>query len=93
MDNGGSPSASPTTTAATSPTTTPAFVDRGTCNGLSPGDVMITAFNSDNPDAVAIVALNEIAAGATLFMTDNAWTGSAFRTNEGTLKVRDHIMP
>jgi hypothetical protein len=54
---------------------------------------MITAFNSDNPDAVAIVALNEIAAGATLFMTDNAWTGSAFRTNEGTLKVRDHIMP
>lgn len=86
MDNGGSPSASPTTTAATSPTTTPAFVDRGTCNGLSPGDVMITAFNSDNPDAVAIVALNEIAAGATLFMTDNAWTGSAFRTNEGTLK-------
>jgi hypothetical protein len=87
-DNGGSPTASPTTTTiATRPTTTPVFAD-GTCNGLSPGDVMITGFNSDNPDAVAIVAVNEIAAGATLFMTDNAWTGSVFRTNEGTLKVR-----
>ena len=32
-------------------TTTPVFTD-GACNGLSPGDVMITAFNSDNPDAV-----------------------------------------
>lgn len=66
---------------------TPPVTSDGTCNGLQPGDVMITAFHSDNPDVVAIIALNTIAVGATLFMTDNAWTGTTFRTNEGTLKV------
>ena len=36
---------------------------------------MVTGFRSDNPDAVVFVALYDLPEGATLYMTDNAWTG------------------
>ena len=74
----GSPSPSPTS---------PTVFSDGTCNGLQPGVIMVTAFNSNNPDVVVLVALKDIPTGATLYMTDNAWTGANFLTNEGTLKV------
>lgn len=59
----------------------------GSCGGWSAGDVMVCALNSDNPDAVALVALSDLKEGTDLYMTDNAWTGASFRSNEGTVKV------
>lgn len=73
----------------TEPPSPPLVNADGICkgNGLLPGSVMVSAFNSDDPDVVVLVALSNLAPGATLYMTDNAWTGQKFRTNEGTLKV------
>ncbi len=48
---------------------------------------MIIGYNSDNPDTVVMVATSDIPEGVTIYMTDNAWTGSTFRSNEGTVKL------
>lgn len=48
---------------------------KGTCHGLIGGDIMVTGFRSDNPDAIVFVALYDLPEGATLYLTDNAWTG------------------
>mmetsp|Transcript_8797 Transcript_8797/g.10216 ORF Transcript_8797/g.10216 Transcript_8797/m.10216 type:complete len:223 (+) Transcript_8797:714-1382(+) len=34
-----------------------------------------------------MVATTDIPEGLTIYMTDNAWTGSTFRSNEGTVKL------
>jgi endonuclease I len=76
-----------------SPTTTmnnqspPTDVAVGSCGQLSSGDVQVVSLSSDNPDSVVLVALKDLPRGMELFMTDNAWMGSEFKTNEGTLKV------
>ena len=62
-------------------------IDDGGCKGLKPGDLFITAFNTDNPDDVTLVALTDLPAGATIYVTENAWTGTKFRTSEGTISV------
>jgi endonuclease I len=82
-------SSTPNVTATEPPSPPPVTTD-GTCNGngLQPGSVMVTAFNSDDPDVVVLLVLSDLAPGATFYMTDNAWTGTTFRTNEGTLKVQ-----
>lgn len=54
---------------------------------LSPGDIMVIAVNSANPDLVAMVALKNIPANTPIYMTDNAWTGRGFRTNEGVMRL------
>lgn len=53
---------------------------------LSPGDLGIIGFNSDNPDEVAMVALTDIPSGTTFKFTDNGWKlpENEFRANEGT---------
>ena len=48
---------------------------------------MMTGYRSDNPDAVVFVALEDVMGGAKLYLTDNAWTGTEFKTNEGTKEV------
>lgn len=55
--------------------------------GMTSGDLFINGFNADNPDEVSIVVLDNLPAGASFYMTDNAWTGTQFLSNEGTLKV------
>ena len=54
---------------------------------LAPGDVLIVAAYSDDPDLVALVALEDIPAGYTIHLTDNAWTGNAFLDNEGVVSL------
>mmetsp|Transcript_50339 Transcript_50339/g.56254 ORF Transcript_50339/g.56254 Transcript_50339/m.56254 type:complete len:523 (-) Transcript_50339:522-2090(-) len=58
-----------------------------------PGDVMITAVHSDNPDLVALVTLVDLPSGLTFHMTDNAYNGNSFASNEGTisLTLRDTV--
>lgn len=46
---------------------------------------MVVGVHSDNPDVVSLVALTTIPAGTTIFVTDNAWTGQEFLTNEGSV--------
>jgi hypothetical protein len=57
------------------------------CSDLLPGDVQVVAINSDNPDSVTLVTLETLAGGLKLYMTDNAWTGDSFLSNEGTIMV------
>jgi len=60
----------------------------GTCKGnLSAGDIMLTGVSSNNPDIVVMVAMKNIPVGSEIFMTDNAWTGDKFKTNEGIQKL------
>lgn len=66
------------------PTPVPAL---DTCKGISAGDIMIVGFNSDNPDEVALLALDDLTYGAIIYMTDNAWNGSELKSNEGIIQV------
>lgn len=58
------------------------------CGQLSPGDIQVIRFTSDNPDVIVLVAMEDLPEGLELYMTDNAWTGSGFEGNEGTVKMR-----
>jgi endonuclease I len=51
-----------------------------------PGDVMIVGLNSDEPDLLALVALEDLAEGVVIHVTDNAFDKESgkFKTNEGT---------
>ena len=58
------------------------------CEELEPGDIVIFLQNSDNPDTVAFFPLTSIPAEVgSLFLTDNAWTGTELLDEEGTLEV------
>ena len=57
------------------------------CESLKPGDIMLTGFKSDNPDVITIAALQNIPSSLDIYMTDNAYTGTLLRSNEGTVKV------
>jgi endonuclease I len=89
-EDGTPPTGSPTTVATTggeTPATgTPVSIP-GNCSQLFAGDVQIISVTADNPDAVVLVALADLPAGLELYMTDNAWTGTDFASNEGTMKV------
>ena len=84
-------STSTTTTLTPAPTSdnfgtlTPS--DRSGCGQLNHGDIQVISFTSDNPDAIVLVAMEDLPEGLELYMTDNAWTGFDFENNEGTVKV------
>lgn len=61
-----------------------------TSNCPLPGSIMFVGVNTDNPDTVAMLALENITPGTLLLLTDNAWQDNAFRNNEGTLQ---YIVP
>ena len=48
---------------------------------------MIVAAQSDTPDIVALVALAPLPAGLVIHLTDNAFDGTSFATNEGTTSL------
>mmetsp|Transcript_21109 Transcript_21109/g.52343 ORF Transcript_21109/g.52343 Transcript_21109/m.52343 type:complete len:669 (+) Transcript_21109:186-2192(+) len=63
-------------------------------NDPSPGDVMIVGVHSDNPDAVALVALRDLPKGWVIRITDNAYVNTSFKSNEGTLSLSlSNIIP
>lgn len=52
---------------------------------LSAGDIAIVGrINNGAPDSFSFVALSNIAAGETIYFTDNGWTGSQFRSPSAT---------
>mmetsp|Transcript_20392 Transcript_20392/g.31191 ORF Transcript_20392/g.31191 Transcript_20392/m.31191 type:complete len:645 (+) Transcript_20392:279-2213(+) len=67
---------------------TPVVGIGNSCQDLKPGDVMFTGFRSDNPDVVTMVALVDLSPSTVLYMTDNAYTGTFLRSNEGTVKFQ-----
>lgn len=70
----------------TAPTPSPTAM-RVACNDLEPGDLPIFLMNSNDPDQVVFVPLVDIPQGVgVLYLTDNAWNGTAFIANEGTMK-------
>lgn len=71
------------------PVAAPTPSSTATCSGLVAGDVQVVGVHSDNPDEIALVALEDLPAGLALYMTDNGWMGSEFRNTEGTVSVSD----
>ena len=69
------------------PTPAPPNTKADVCGALRPGDIQVIGVHSDNPDQVALVALDDISAGLELMMTDDAWTGIDFRGTEGKAKL------
>ena len=53
---------------------------------LSPGDIGITSYQSDTPDAFSFVLLVDVAPNTEINFTDNGWQSSgSFRPNEGVI--------
>ncbi len=53
--------------------------------GLIAGDIAIIGrINNGSPDSFAFVTLADIAAGETVYFTDNGWTGTQFRGSSAT---------
>lgn len=50
-------------------------------HALGTGDIAFTAFNADE-DGLSFVSFVDIAAGTTIYFSDNEWNGSAFNTGE-----------
>lgn len=51
---------------------------------LTVGDIAILGYNTDDPDQVVFVPLVDLSAGTVIYFTDNAWSGTALASNEGT---------
>lgn len=69
------------------PTPSSSSPPEGPCE-MQPGDLALVAADYViSQDYFALVALVDIPPGTTLYVTDNAWTGSNFKSNEGTLKM------
>lgn len=68
------------------PNTTPT-APSSSCDDLQTGDVLFVAAFSDNPDVVALVALEQLDESLDLYLTDNAWTDEQFRENEGVVRL------
>ena len=57
----------------------------GVVTSISTGGVAVIGVNTDNPDTFALVALEDIAIGSVLYVTDKGYDGSVFRSSEGVL--------
>lgn len=61
---------------------------------LAAGDIAIIAVQTDNPDQITFVTLNDIPANTTISFTDNAWNASteAWRSGEGTCRWSNDVL-
>jgi len=71
------------------PSTTPAATsdESDSCLGMEYGDIAIIGMKSSDPDAVFLLALADLPGGSVIYMSDNAWTGSSLKSNEGVLRL------
>ena len=76
-----------TNSAGTSYTTLDTFTTYDTPTPLTAGDIAFTGFDPATADRLSFVLLKPVIAGTSIVLTDNAWTGSALTTNEGTSTV------
>ncbi|MEZ4800160.1 MAG: hypothetical protein R2809_10375 [Flavobacteriales bacterium] len=51
---------------------------------LSPGDLVVIAYNFDNSDQFVFVPLVDLESGTVIKFTDNGWNGTSLTTSEGT---------
>ena len=66
-----------------SPTATP-----NECSALSAGDISALIFNSDPIDQIVFFPVSDISESVgSIFVTDRAWNGTDFVTDEGTIEV------
>lgn len=52
---------------------------------LSAGDLVVISLQADTPDAFRFVPLVDLESGTVIKFTENAWDGTALRTNEATI--------
>lgn len=57
------------------------------CDTIEPVALAFFLLNSIDPDELAIYVFEDLPGNLTLYLTDNAWDGSVFRTDEGTWSV------
>ena len=58
------------------------------CDKIEIGSIYFFFLNSVDPDEVGLFPFEDIPGGLELYLTDNAWTGTDFQNDEGTLQVR-----
>mmetsp|Transcript_2274 Transcript_2274/g.4306 ORF Transcript_2274/g.4306 Transcript_2274/m.4306 type:complete len:561 (+) Transcript_2274:701-2383(+) len=66
---------------------TKAPIEPGSCSGMQNGDIAIIGIKSLDPDMIELLALSDLPGEAAIFITDNAWTGFALKSNEGVKKL------
>ena len=70
------------------PTATP-----NECSALSAGDINALIFNSDPIDQIVFFPVSDIAESiGSIYVTDQAWNGTDFVTDEGTIEVSQNSM-
>lgn len=62
------------------------------CDEINAGDIYFSYIASMDPDVVVLFTFEGIPGNIKLYLTDNAWTGSSFQANEGTLEVRSNAI-
>jgi len=60
---------------------------RALLTGFSLGDVVFTGYQATTTDKASIVLLKDISGTSILTVTDNAWSGTAMASNEGTSAI------
>jgi hypothetical protein len=58
------------------------------CDKIEIGSAFFIFLNSVDPDEVVVFLLEDLPGDLELYLTDNAWNGIEFQTDEGILKVR-----
>lgn len=88
------PIATPVVNEATSVPTLGPTPSPNECSFLEPGDVNVIIFNSDPLDQIVFFTLKDLGASVgSLFVTDRAWDGQDFVTDEGILEVSLRPVP
>ena len=78
-----------TTTTNTTNNTTPTL---NACDTIEAGDVYFTYVQANTPNEVVLFTFEDIPGDIKLYLTDNAWTGTSFQVDEGTLEVRGSLL-
>jgi len=58
---------------------------------LSAGDLIVVSIQADTPDSFRFVPLVDLESGTVIKFTENAWDGTALRTNESTITFTSNV--